>query len=631
MYGQPIPMGGSSFPGPHRYGPGPGHPMMGNLSAPNMGMPPHLPPMGGSTSSPIPVPATLSSSSGGPGFANLGASPLAGSLTSGLPQAPLPAIPANLDPGRRPSSSAMSQASGHMTRSTTPLGSSSRPSTSAGTGNTSPPARAAAPGSLGPLPPSLFAGVKAVVSPAEPDPAALAQGRRDSKNALSSQFPQMEGLAHQGPDLGPPATLHDRVVFVSNLPLFMQWQELKDLLRPAGDIIRADVAIGPDGRPRGFGTALFATEADAARAVNMYNDKDIQGQRVRVTLERDFLQDPIPRRISGQAAALGFQSSLSDTPSTSSAPATGPEGANGAGRNGLRHGLTPLELVDADPSEPTPQSASSSGPMFHPGWVIPTPIAQTPRRLPNGASVGANEYRAHHHPNHIAMPAYPDSFNPLSPLQTRGLPPMTPSMPGFIFNPAYPETPGTGMHGHPSFFSPSGPFSPGIPLTSPAAFHFPPYLNPAPGAPVNRLPGSGSAQLGTPTTQVFQQNPFGYPGPYDAQAGRKGAEDGSGYADAGSEYFPPIGTRMEQYIAAGEGQQDEQEAAEELDGLMKGLRVQAHTGGGAGNVEGEEEEDRDGAQTPTGAGRSRASLDEKRAGLSVPSAGTGADRRSSLV
>lgn len=55
------------------------------------------------------------------------------------------------------------------------------------------------------------------------------------------------------------------------LPFHCQWQELKDLFRTAGQIIRADVALGPDGRSRGFGTVLFANEVDAAAAVAMFN------------------------------------------------------------------------------------------------------------------------------------------------------------------------------------------------------------------------------------------------------------------------------------------------------------------------------------------------------------------------
>ncbi|KAI0090429.1 hypothetical protein BDY19DRAFT_771849 [Irpex rosettiformis] len=62
-----------------------------------------------------------------------------------------------------------------------------------------------------------------------------------------------------------------RNLFVGNLPFHIQWQDLKDLFRQAGTILRADVALGPDGRSRGFGTVVFATELDAERGVRMFN------------------------------------------------------------------------------------------------------------------------------------------------------------------------------------------------------------------------------------------------------------------------------------------------------------------------------------------------------------------------
>ena len=55
------------------------------------------------------------------------------------------------------------------------------------------------------------------------------------------------------------------------LPFNCQWQDLKDLFRAAGNILRADITLGPDGRSRGFGTVLFATPEDAHRAVEMFN------------------------------------------------------------------------------------------------------------------------------------------------------------------------------------------------------------------------------------------------------------------------------------------------------------------------------------------------------------------------
>lgn len=49
------------------------------------------------------------------------------------------------------------------------------------------------------------------------------------------------------------------------LPLEASWQDLKDLMRQAGEVIRADVGTTPDGRPKGNGTVVF-TEPEAARA-----------------------------------------------------------------------------------------------------------------------------------------------------------------------------------------------------------------------------------------------------------------------------------------------------------------------------------------------------------------------------
>lgn len=225
----------------------------------------------------------------------------------------------------------------------------------------------------------------------------------------------------------------------------------------------ADNSIARDEyrRPRGYGTALFANEADAARAVQMFNGKDLGGRDIRVYLERD----------------IHLQMQNRQTP-------------------------------PAPPAEPSTGSQSPISPTSRLPWSLNTSLNSTPSRLtslskdhtPNPHS-HTPAFRSHHHPGPITMPSFTPMDNPLSPLQTRGLPPMTPSMPGFVFN-AHPETPP--LH-HP-FFSPgiAGPFSPGIPVTSPTAFGpYNPFLNAAPGAPVGRFPHAGSAQLGTPTTQSF--------------------------------------------------------------------------------------------------------------------------------
>lgn len=90
-----------------------------------------------------------------------------------------------------------------------------------------------------------------------------------------------------------PIQYANRHLFVGNLPFNCQWQDLKDLFRNAGNILRADVAMGPDGRSRGFGTVLFATPEDAQNALRMYNGYDYNGRQLKVHFDK-FAQPGAP-------------------------------------------------------------------------------------------------------------------------------------------------------------------------------------------------------------------------------------------------------------------------------------------------------------------------------------------------
>lgn len=54
------------------------------------------------------------------------------------------------------------------------------------------------------------------------------------------------------------------------LPYQANWQDLKDLFRPAGAIIRADIQMAPDGRPKGSGTVVYETSEDAQNAIGAF-------------------------------------------------------------------------------------------------------------------------------------------------------------------------------------------------------------------------------------------------------------------------------------------------------------------------------------------------------------------------
>ncbi|BGP47756.1 hypothetical protein JCM10450v2_003621 [Rhodotorula kratochvilovae] len=98
--------------------------------------------------------------------------------------------------------------------------------------------------------------------------------------------PHPHGMG-MGPGPGPgPGQYTNRHLFVGNLPFNCQWQELKDLMRGAGSVLRADIAQGPDGRSRGFGSVLFATPQDAERAVQMFNGHEFNGRTLKVHFDK---------------------------------------------------------------------------------------------------------------------------------------------------------------------------------------------------------------------------------------------------------------------------------------------------------------------------------------------------------
>jgi RNA recognition motif. (a.k.a. RRM, RBD, or RNP domain) len=77
-----------------------------------------------------------------------------------------------------------------------------------------------------------------------------------------------------------------RKIVVWNLPYHIRWQDLKDLFRDFGPVIRADVQQTADGKSKGMGTVLFESEADALRAIDDMTGKEIDGRVIDCRLDR---------------------------------------------------------------------------------------------------------------------------------------------------------------------------------------------------------------------------------------------------------------------------------------------------------------------------------------------------------
>jgi RNA recognition motif-containing protein len=78
-----------------------------------------------------------------------------------------------------------------------------------------------------------------------------------------------------------------RSVYVGNLAYEVAWQDLKDHMRSAGDVLRAEVLAGRDGRSRGCGTVEYATSDGAARAMSELHDSELMGRPIFVREDRE--------------------------------------------------------------------------------------------------------------------------------------------------------------------------------------------------------------------------------------------------------------------------------------------------------------------------------------------------------
>jgi len=72
-------------------------------------------------------------------------------------------------------------------------------------------------------------------------------------------------------------------VHVGNLAWETSWQDLKDLMKGAGAVLRADIAQGPDGRSKGHGTVSFGSTKEAAKAIQLFHESDFKGRLLNVT------------------------------------------------------------------------------------------------------------------------------------------------------------------------------------------------------------------------------------------------------------------------------------------------------------------------------------------------------------
>jgi len=75
-------------------------------------------------------------------------------------------------------------------------------------------------------------------------------------------------------------------VVVQGIPWKFTWKELKETFTGLGEIERADVVYGADGRSRGYGTVRFLTAEAAAEAVEKTHGTELEGRTLTVFLDK---------------------------------------------------------------------------------------------------------------------------------------------------------------------------------------------------------------------------------------------------------------------------------------------------------------------------------------------------------
>lgn len=76
-------------------------------------------------------------------------------------------------------------------------------------------------------------------------------------------------------------------LYVGGLPYSTTNEELKSEFGKAGEVLSASVIMDKmSGRSRGFGFVEFSNDADADKAIEMFNDKELGGRRVNVSVAR---------------------------------------------------------------------------------------------------------------------------------------------------------------------------------------------------------------------------------------------------------------------------------------------------------------------------------------------------------
>ena len=105
------------------------------------------------------------------------------------------------------------------------------------------------------------------------------------------------GAGYGGPPMGyaggPPQMMQGggggasgRQIVVHGIPYHMRWQDLKDLFKQCGNVLRADIVTDETGRSKGYGTILFDDAQCAQAAIATFSEQEYEGRKLSVKLDK---------------------------------------------------------------------------------------------------------------------------------------------------------------------------------------------------------------------------------------------------------------------------------------------------------------------------------------------------------
>ena len=98
-----------------------------------------------------------------------------------------------------------------------------------------------------------------------------------------------------------------RRVYVGNLSWDVAWQDLKDHMRDAGEVVHAEIIRDVSGRSKGCGIVEFASEDDAQNAISTLTDTELKGRMIFIREDRETSNQGSVGGGGGSAAGRGHQ------------------------------------------------------------------------------------------------------------------------------------------------------------------------------------------------------------------------------------------------------------------------------------------------------------------------------------